>query len=239
MLDLVHRTYEADESFRSLDFMVHTRLWVSHVILQIILGTLVPLAILAATQLWRFSEARRKAMYVTAALLALVGIFAMRWNVVIGASCSPRVSSDTPPTKWNSPPREGLLPAIGLMILPFVIVVALVKLLPPWERRSQQGLEVLPCSQADLDELRQQVRDLTNRISRLEESLAARGGPRSPSGKRSPPLLPDDRWHDSHKFLTPLPSFRFSERAFGIGGRLPAAGHRRNLGVFTRAPFSP
>ena len=26
MLDLIHRTYEADESFRSLDFMVHTRL---------------------------------------------------------------------------------------------------------------------------------------------------------------------------------------------------------------------
>ena len=25
MLDLIHRTYEADESFRSLDFMVHTR----------------------------------------------------------------------------------------------------------------------------------------------------------------------------------------------------------------------
>ena len=42
MLDLVHRTYEADESFRSLDFMVHTRLWGSQVILQICLGTLVP-----------------------------------------------------------------------------------------------------------------------------------------------------------------------------------------------------
>ena len=26
MLDLVHRTYEADESFRTLDFMVHTRI---------------------------------------------------------------------------------------------------------------------------------------------------------------------------------------------------------------------
>ena len=57
MLDLVHRTYEADESFRTLDFMVHTRLWGSQVILQIILGTLVPLALLAANQLWRFSEA--------------------------------------------------------------------------------------------------------------------------------------------------------------------------------------
>ena len=67
MLDLVHRTYESDESFRSLDFMVHTRLWFSHVILQIFLGTLVPLAILAANQLWKFSEGARKAMYMTAA----------------------------------------------------------------------------------------------------------------------------------------------------------------------------
>ena len=38
MLDLIHRTYEADESFRSLDFMVHTRLWGSQVILQIVPG---------------------------------------------------------------------------------------------------------------------------------------------------------------------------------------------------------
>ena len=30
MLDLVHRIYEADESFHSLDFMVHTRLYFSH-----------------------------------------------------------------------------------------------------------------------------------------------------------------------------------------------------------------
>src|SRR5271166_4199688 len=54
MLDLIHRTYEADESFRSLDFMVHTRLFFSQVILQICLGTLAPLALLAATQLFKF-----------------------------------------------------------------------------------------------------------------------------------------------------------------------------------------
>jgi Ni/Fe-hydrogenase subunit HybB-like protein len=35
MLDLIHRIYEADESFRSLDFMVHTRLYFSQVVLQI------------------------------------------------------------------------------------------------------------------------------------------------------------------------------------------------------------
>src|SRR5664279_5593660 len=84
MLDLIHRTYEADESFRSLDFMVHTRLYYSHVILQIGLGTLIPLALLAANQLWKFTEAKRKAMYVTACSLTMIGIFAMRWNIVIG-----------------------------------------------------------------------------------------------------------------------------------------------------------
>src|SRR5689334_13068113 len=57
MLDLIHRTYESDESFRSLDFMVHTRLWGSQVILQIFLGTLVPLVLLAATQLRQFTAA--------------------------------------------------------------------------------------------------------------------------------------------------------------------------------------
>ena len=39
MLDLIHRVYEADESFQSLDFMVHTRLYVSQIIVQIGLGT--------------------------------------------------------------------------------------------------------------------------------------------------------------------------------------------------------
>src|SRR5208337_515573 len=34
MLDLIQRIYEADESFRSLDFMLHTRLFFSQVILQ-------------------------------------------------------------------------------------------------------------------------------------------------------------------------------------------------------------
>ena len=133
MLDLVHRTYEADESFRSLDFMVHTRLWFSHVIVQIILCTLVPLAILGASQLWRFSEARRKAMYLFASLLTLIGIFAMRWNVVIGGQLFSKSFLGYTSYKLEFAAREGLLSASGLMILPLVIVVALVKLLPPWE----------------------------------------------------------------------------------------------------------
>ena len=38
MLDLIHRIYEADESFRSLNFMVHTKLYFSHIVIQIMPG---------------------------------------------------------------------------------------------------------------------------------------------------------------------------------------------------------
>jgi len=133
MLDLVHRTYESDESFRSLDFMVHTRLWGSHVILQICLGTLVPLALLAANQLWKFSAAKRKAMYITAGCLTLVGIFAMRWNVVIGGQLFSKSFLGYTSYKVQLVTREGLLSAIVLMLLPFVIFLVLAKLLPPWQ----------------------------------------------------------------------------------------------------------
>ena len=46
MLDLIHRIYEADESFRSLDFMVHSKLYFSHIVVQIMLGTLLPAVLL-------------------------------------------------------------------------------------------------------------------------------------------------------------------------------------------------
>ncbi len=56
MVDLIHRIYESDESFRSLDFMVHTKLYFSQIVLQILIGTVTPLALLAITQLVRLPE---------------------------------------------------------------------------------------------------------------------------------------------------------------------------------------
>ena len=141
MLDLVHRTYESDESFRSLDFMVHTRLWWSQVVLQIFICTLVPLALLALTQLFRIVPAMRRAMYLVTGLLVMIGIFAMRWNVVIGGQLFSKSFLGYTSFKLEFAAREGLLMGIGLMILPFVIFVVLVKLLPPWpEKEANEAL---------------------------------------------------------------------------------------------------
>jgi Ni/Fe-hydrogenase subunit HybB-like protein len=131
-LDLIHRVYEADESFRTLDFMVHTRLYFPHIVVQIVLGTLAPLSLLALSQLVTLSERARRGVYAVAGLLALVGIFAMRWNVVIGGQLFSKSFLGYTTYKLEFATREGLLPAVVLMVLPFVILWALVRLLPPW-----------------------------------------------------------------------------------------------------------
>jgi Ni/Fe-hydrogenase subunit HybB-like protein len=132
MVDLLQRIYEADESFRSLDFMVHTRLWTSQVIVQIILGTVTPIALLGLAQIVKMSEAARKRIYAIAGSLTVVGIFAMRWNVVIGGQLFSKSFLGYTTYKMGFATREGLLTAIVLMLLPFAILWVLVKLLPPW-----------------------------------------------------------------------------------------------------------
>jgi Ni/Fe-hydrogenase subunit HybB-like protein len=132
MLDLIHRIYEADESFRSLNFMVHTKLYFSHIVVQIILGTVTPLVLLFITQVVKLPEQVRKRMYVTSGCLALIGIFAMRWNVVIGGQLFSKSFLGYTTYKMALVTREGSLVALGLSILPLFILWALVKLLPPW-----------------------------------------------------------------------------------------------------------
>jgi Ni/Fe-hydrogenase subunit HybB-like protein len=141
MLDLIHRIYEADESFRSLDFMVHTRLFLSQIVLQIFLGTVTPLVLLAATQFVRFAEPVRKRTYAVAATLTMIGIFAMRWNVVIGGQLFSKSFLGYTTYKVDFVTREGLLPAIVLMILPFVILYVLIKILPPWGEASATTMQ--------------------------------------------------------------------------------------------------
>jgi Ni/Fe-hydrogenase subunit HybB-like protein len=132
MLDLIHRIYEADESFRSLDFMVHTSLWVPHVIIQIFLGTLLPIGILGMTQVFPLAVALRKKMYAFAGCLTLVGIFAMRWNVVIGGQLFSTSLLGYTTYHLHLGSREGLATAIVLGIMPLGILFVLAKLLPPW-----------------------------------------------------------------------------------------------------------
>jgi Ni/Fe-hydrogenase subunit HybB-like protein len=134
MLDLIHRIYEANESFNSLNFMVHTKLYFSQIVLQICLGTVTPLILLFLAQVVKLPEIVRKYIYVISGSLALIGIFAMRWNVVIGGQLFSKSFLGYTTYKMDLVTREGLLAAIGLTLLPLGFLWILLKLLPPWPK---------------------------------------------------------------------------------------------------------
>ena len=114
----------------------------SQVVIQILLGTLLPISLIGVTQVLKLAERQRKRIYVLAGCLTMIGIFAMRWNVVIGGQLFSKSFLGYTTYKMSFATREGLLTAIVLTVLPFVILAVLVKLLPPWADKEEEPLLV-------------------------------------------------------------------------------------------------
>jgi len=132
MLDLIHRIAVSDESFRSLDFLFRTKLFFSQVVLQIVLGTVVPILTIGLIQIFHVPEKLRRLAYAVCGCLTIIGIFAMRWNVVIGGQLFSKSFLGYTTYKVDLISREGELIAAALLVLPFFILAALIKILPPW-----------------------------------------------------------------------------------------------------------
>ena len=139
MLDFIHRLYESEESIGILSQMIESRLFISLIVLQIVLGTLVPLILLAvhSPALWKgglvkATELIKRLVYFGSAILVLIGIFSIRWNVVIGGQLFSKSLRGLTVYKLELFGLEGLLMASALMILPFIILWALIKIVPPW-----------------------------------------------------------------------------------------------------------
>lgn len=139
MLDLIHRIYEADESFRALNFMVHTKLYFSQIVLQLGIGTILPILLLAVTQVTKLAVATRKRVYAVAGGLTMIGVFAMRWNVVIGGQLFSKSFLGYTTYKVELVTREGLLMTVALLLLPLGILYVLTQLLPPWLEQEKRA----------------------------------------------------------------------------------------------------
>ena len=63
----------------------------------------------------------------------------MRWNVVIGGQLFSKSLLGYTTYKLDFAAREGLLPAILILLLPFAILAVLVRLLPPWGEAHPSG----------------------------------------------------------------------------------------------------
>ncbi|UCC72780.1 MAG: polysulfide reductase NrfD [Gemmatimonadota bacterium] len=156
MLDFIHRLYESEESIGILTQLIESRLFISLVVLQLALGALIPLTLLGLTSpalskepIFKVPDELRRLIYLASAILVQIGIFSIRWNVVMGGQLFSKSLRGLTVYRLELFGLEGLLMTMALLALPFVILWVLVKVLPPWPEAEAE----LPEPGAGADEL--------------------------------------------------------------------------------------
>jgi predicted membrane protein len=129
-LDWIHRVYSAEEGFAVMQYMAREKLFYTLNLGQAAVGTLLPSILLGSLQLFRkrVPELVRRRMYFASAVMILIGVLAMRWNVVIGGQLFSKSLRGVMGYKLEFAGVEGWFMGIVLLSLPFVILTVLVKL---------------------------------------------------------------------------------------------------------------
>jgi Ni/Fe-hydrogenase subunit HybB-like protein len=133
-LDFIHRLYESQESIKILSELVMSRLFVSLLVIQVLLGMLVPLGIMAVVKIFKYNAELRKLLYFVSVVLIQMGIFSTRWNVVIGGQLFSKSFRGLTTYKMEFSGFEGLLTAVAMIVLPLFILAVLYRVLPPWPK---------------------------------------------------------------------------------------------------------
>jgi Ni/Fe-hydrogenase subunit HybB-like protein len=149
-LDWIHRIYSAEEGFQLIEYMAREKLFYTLSLGQVACGTLVPLLLLGSLQLIRRSVPGllRRRMYFVSAALILIGVLAMRWNVVIGGQTFSKSLRGLMSYKMEFAGLEGWLMGAFLIALPFVILTIFVKLFLS-EQLPTSELASLPLEETD------------------------------------------------------------------------------------------
>jgi predicted membrane protein len=106
-----------------------SKLFYTLLIGQACLGTLVPLLLLGSMQLIRrkVGELNRRRVYFSSTALILMGVLAMRWNVVIGGQLFSKSLRGFMSYKMEFAGHEGWWLSLLLLALPFIILMVFIK----------------------------------------------------------------------------------------------------------------
>ena len=132
-LDQIQRIYEAGESFEILKLLVSSKLYLTLFVSQGLIGTIIPLITLAFLQFYKHRIKVRKTMYFIIGILVLIGVYSMRWNVVIGGQLFSKSFAGFTSFKVGLIGLDGTLMAVFWLILPIGILAFFLWQLPPWK----------------------------------------------------------------------------------------------------------
>lgn len=132
-LEVLTMLYEAHEEWHIIARLLTEKLGFSYIFLQMGLCSIVPVIVLGFVCLGRMTARTRNALGLLCSVLILVQVLAMRWNVVIGGQLFSKSLRGL--TDYHVPflGREGLLMALILFALPFVVMYLFNLVLPLFE----------------------------------------------------------------------------------------------------------
>jgi len=137
MLEIFSHGYMAAHHWYTLESLLWGPLFTSFWVAQVAIFSVIPFLLLAWLCLIRVGDGVVRIVAPLVSLMILVQVLLMRWNVVIGGqlmSKSERGSVFFHP-EWFE--KEGIIPAIIIMLLPLVILYLLGKIFPFWQQGKQ------------------------------------------------------------------------------------------------------
>ena len=137
MLEIFSHGYMADHHWYTLESLLWGPLYTSFWIAQVYIFSVIPFLLLAWLCLFRVGDGVIRFVAPLVSLMIVIQVLLMRWNVVIGGqlmSKSERGSVFFHP-EWLE--KEGIIPAIIIMLLPLVILYLLGKIFPFWQQEKQ------------------------------------------------------------------------------------------------------
>lgn len=140
-LDQIHRIYEAEESFEILSLLVSGKLYTTLLVLQLGVGMFIPIISLAILQFYKPKPVIRQIIYLVIGTFVLIGIYYMRWNVVIGGQLFSKSFYGFTSFKLGLIGMEGILMGIFWMTIPFSILAFLLWLFPPWKKAEEFDID--------------------------------------------------------------------------------------------------
>lgn len=132
ILEVVHKGYEAKEEWHMIRGLIFDVIPTTYFGVQMTLGVLVPFILLLLGRSERVAAKTREFLTIVSGVLVLIGVFAMRFNVVIGGQLISKSMAGFADFHVGLFSEEGIIPTLLLALLPVVILTVLVRILPPW-----------------------------------------------------------------------------------------------------------
>ena len=132
-LEIVTLAYKQGEEWPILSTLLSDKLAFSFLVVQTVIGSLIPIILFAIVVLMSkyLTDPLRNTIAFVASLILLLQVFSMRWNVVIGGQIfSKSLRGFREPYVPELFGREGVVAAIIIFIIPFVVITVFNRFLP-------------------------------------------------------------------------------------------------------------